>query len=419
MINRVLIIVFSFLSMGLTFAQELTIEDCYKAARENYPEIKQLLLIEQTKEISLDNAAKGILPQLVMYGQATYQSQVTEIPIDLPAIPIPEIPKDQYRLSGEVTQSITGLILNKDNIKEISNRAEIDKQKTETELYHLRDRINKIFFGILLIDAKIEQMEFLKKDIMTGVERMNVAVSNGIAIKSDVDKLKAEILKADQNIIELNASRKGLSDMLALFTGMVIDENTVLKTPSEKLPVNTVNRPELRLFDLQLKSVDLHQRILDNRRLPNVSIFLQGGLGRPGLDMLDPDFSGYFIGGLRFVWNLNSYLTRQNDSQRLILNRQSIGIQKENFLFSNNLMLKQQNAEMVKYRKLMETDQDIIRLHENIKQTTEVQLENGTATSNDYLTAVTAVSRAKQDMVLHRLQLLQAEYNILFTEGNN
>ena len=67
------------------FAQ-LSIEACYEKARANYPLIKQYGLIEKTKEYNLSNAAKGYLPQVTFSAQATYQSDVTEIPIDLDAI---------------------------------------------------------------------------------------------------------------------------------------------------------------------------------------------------------------------------------------------------------------------------------------------------------------------------------------------
>ena len=101
-------------------------------------------------------------------GQATYQSDVTQIPVSLPGLNIPVISKDQYRLYGEVSQSITDLFTVRNQQKVIHANADIEIQKTEVELYKLRERINNLFFGILMIDAQIGQVELLKKDIKTG-----------------------------------------------------------------------------------------------------------------------------------------------------------------------------------------------------------------------------------------------------------
>jgi hypothetical protein len=89
---------------------------------------------------------------------------------------IPTISKDQYRLYGEVSQSITDLFTVKDQKEYINTNSEIETQKTEVELYKLRERINNLYFGILLIDAQIQQTELLKKDIQSGIDKTNVAI---------------------------------------------------------------------------------------------------------------------------------------------------------------------------------------------------------------------------------------------------
>ncbi len=66
-----------------TRAQEtktFTLDQCYTLARENYPLIKQRDLINKTRDYSVENAAKGYLPQLTLTGQATYQSDVVTFP---------------------------------------------------------------------------------------------------------------------------------------------------------------------------------------------------------------------------------------------------------------------------------------------------------------------------------------------------
>lgn len=419
MINKTLLAFSIWLSaFGFANAQSLTLDNCLEMAKQNYPLIKQYTLIEKTKEYSIVNAQKGVLPQFNVAGQATYQSAVTAVQISLPNMNIPTISKDQYKLYGEVSQSITDLFTVKDQKEYINANSEIETQKIEVELYKLRERINNLFFGILLIDAQIQQTEFIKKDILSGIEKTNIAIANGVALKSTADNLKAELLKANQRTIELKATRKGYTDMLALFIGKPIDENTNLEKPQRQLFTNTINRPELRLFDLQKKSFDVQEKLITAKNMPRVSLFFQGGVGRPGLNMLNPDFAGYYIGGLRLNWNITGFYTYKNEKKILTNNQSAIDIQRETFLFNTNLTLKQQNADITKMQELIETDKSIITLRESVKNTTQNQLTYGTATTNDYLIAVNAEDQAKQSLILHEIQLLMTEYNAQTTAGN-
>ena len=81
---------------------QLTVEECYRKAQDNYPLIRQHGLIEKTRDYNLSNARRGYLPQLNLSAQATYQSDVTKIPIDfqqlgLAGIRIPALSQDQYK----------------------------------------------------------------------------------------------------------------------------------------------------------------------------------------------------------------------------------------------------------------------------------------------------------------------------------
>lgn len=399
-------------------AKTINLDSCYAMAKRNYPLVKQYALIEKSKEYSIDNANKGYLPQFNIAGQATYQSEVTQLPISLPNVSIDPLSKDQYKLYGEVSQPITDLFTVKDQKEFIKASSIIEEQKIEVDLYKLRERINNLFFGMLLIDAQIQQTDLLKKDIQSGIDKTNTAIANGIALKSSAYNLKAELLKANQRIIELKSNRKGYAAMLSLFLGQPITENTTLVKPSPKIISSTINRPELKLYDLQKKTFDIQSKLVTARVLPRFSLFFQGGLGRPALNFLSNDLAGYYIGGLRLNWNLSGFYTYNKEKKIFALTQNGLDIQKDVFLFNTNLTLQQQNSEVTKVQELIETDNSIITLRESIKNTTKNQLENGTATTNDYLTAVNAQDQAQQSLLLHQIQLLMAQYNFQTTSGN-
>lgn len=396
---------------GQTPTSSLNLDTCFQLAKQNYPLVQQYRLLEQNQQLSLQNTQRAYWPQVQVAGQATYQSEVTELPITLPAgITVPSLNKDQYRVYAEVNQSLTDFYQIKQQQQLIAAQTDLEAQKIDVELYKLRDRVTQLFFGILLIDAQLQQSNLLEQDIKTGLQKAKVAINNGVALKSSAYILEAELIKLSQRQSELKANRKGLSDMLALFTGLAINENTSFEQPLNETVSTSIKRPELKVFDYQQNTFSIQQKLVDARKIPRVGVFLQGGLGRPGLNMLNNEFSPYYIGGLRFSWNVSSFYTAKNDKAMLDLNSQAVGIQREAFLFNIAVQQTQQNAEVAKYQTLMQQDAELIELRQRIKDISKTQLENGVINANDYLIQVNAEDQARQNLALHRIQWHLANY---------
>lgn len=419
MINKLFLILNCWLiAVGCVQAQSISLEECYRWAENNYPLVKQYALIEKTQSYSIANASKGNLPQLQIGGQASYQSDVTQIPLSLPHVDIPVMSKDQYKLYGEISQPITDLLTVKHQKELIDANARVEEQKIEVELYKLRERINQLYFGILLMDEQIAQVRILQKDLQSGINKNSVAITNGIALKSSADVLRAELLKTEQRVIELKAVRKGYADVLALFIDRDISENTILERPLAVTLLSGINRPELQLFEMQKQTFEVQNKLVDTQILPRFSLFLQGGYGRPALNMLNNDFDLYYIGGVRFAWNISGFYTHKREKRLLVLSQNAVDVQKELFLFNTNLTLKQQNNEITKFEELIETDKEIIRLRENVKLSAQSQLEHGTVTANDYLIYVNAEDQARQNLILHEMELLMAQHKVKTTAGS-
>ena len=399
-------------------AQSLTLEEAYNQARQNYPLSRQKDLISKSKAYSLDNAAKGYLPQFSILGQATYQSEVTQVPIQLPGQDIPVLDKDQYKAYVEMNQLIyDGGAIGKQR-EAIRAEAAVKEQKLEVELYKLRERVSQLYFGMLLIDEQVKQNELSQKDIRSGISKAEAAYANGTAFKSNVDVLKVELLKMEQRSVELEAGRKAYLDMLGLFLNQTLSKETVLQLPVVTTGMLDINRPELQLYDRMNSSMQVQEQLLYVRNRPKVNLFLQGGWGKPGLNMLDNSLKSYAIGGIRFSWSLSSWYTQKNDKAKIGLERNDLQLQRETFLFNTQYSLRQQNAEEAKLRELLNSDAEIVRLRNNIKNTAAVQLENGVIDTNDYLREVNAEDQARQSKAIHSIQLLMAQYSRQVTTGN-
>jgi outer membrane protein TolC len=405
----------------LAYGQQLTLAECYEKARQNYPLIKQKQLLASTKEFSLANARSGYFPQLTINGQATYQSEVTKVPIEVPGFSVPTLAKDQYKVYAEVNQSLYdgGMIKRQNAITE--SNALVEDQKLEVELYRIKERINQLYFGALLIDEQLAQVDLIRKDINTSLQKVESSIRNGTAFKTNADILQAELLKTDQRAIELKAGRQAYMLMLGIFVGQELSEGTTLQRPGnvQASAEPTITRPELTLYNYQSQLFTAQQQFNGTKVLPRFGFFVQGGYGRPCLNMLNPDFASYYLGGLRLSWNLSGFYNTKRDREQLNINLQGVNVQKDMFMFNTNLTLKQQHTDITKLNDLITVDQQIIELRTKIKSTAKAQLDNGVITANDYLRELNAEDQARQNLSLHQIQLLMTEYNYLATTGES
>ena len=411
------------LPLGTVYAQQqpLTLEQCYQLAETNYPLTRQRALIDRTGEYNIDNIRKGIFPQFIVNGTATYQSDVTKIslpPISGFNINIPTVPKDQYKLYGEVSQTLTDFGINKEKRTISATDAQIQQENLNTELYKLRDRINQLFFGILLIDGQLRQNDLSAGDIRTGISKVQAAINNGTDFKSSLNKLQAELLSNQQHAIDLKATRKSYTDMLSLFLNKDIDENTPIETPAPPTLTDSISRPELKTFDLQTQSYVEQQRLTRIALNPQLNAFFQGGLGKPNpVNFLSTQLSGYYLTGLRLTWNFGGLYTYHKDKLINRNNQEMVQAQRSTFLFNTSITLRQQHADIIRYQQLIQADNEIVNLRDSIKQTSAVQLQNGVITANDYLLDINAEALARQNRNLHEIQLLMSQYNHKTTAG--
>lgn len=412
--KRCLIILGLFFSVQLAgqTLQKLSLAEAYDLSQKNYPAVKQKDLVKRTVAISVENLQKGFLPQFSLSGQATYQSDVTKIPVSLPGLSIESPSKDQYKLVADVSQLIYDGGMTKEQKALQQLNATVEDQKVEVELYKLRERINQLYLSILYLDEQLKQVDLVKADIQTGIKRVEAQVQNGVAFKSNLNMLKAELLKTEQRSIEVKASKKGLVDALSLFIGQELGESVQLEKPvSAAVVTNEIVRPELKLYSEQQKFIGQQEKLITTKNLPKASLFAQGGYGRPGLNMLLNDFDFFYIGGIRLNWSLGGLYTKKKEKELVSINKKMVEVQKETFLLNTNSLLKQQQAEIDKLQKLVVSDNEIISLRKSVTDAAKAQLENGVITANDFLKEVNAEDQARQTLITHQVQLLQAQIN--------
>jgi outer membrane protein TolC len=407
--------------------QQLTIDECQSKAEANYPLIKQYALIEQARDYNASAAAKAYLPQVSISAKATYQTDVTKLPLDLNAIGqmfgvslnIPEVSKDQYAASIDITQTIWDGGITAAKRAGINAQSDAAGRELDVSLYAIRDKVNDLYFGILTCDAMREQNRLYQDELQRSHDRVSAAVRNGLAAQSDLDAVRVEQLKAEQSLAQISNERASYLRMLAIFIGEELGDDTLLQ------PVPTVEssgrpglRPEMAMFDARLRETDARHKAINAAWMPRIGLFISGGYGRPGLNMLEDKFKTYAVGGVRLSWNFGALYTRRSDLRTLDVNRSGIEVQREAFEFNNRLNLSREDAAIAKYRDLLRKDDDIISLRESIRAAAESKFDNGTYTVTDLLREVTAEQMSKIDKALHEIALQQAIYKRKFLNND-
>ncbi len=399
-----------FLLWAVATAQaQLTLDECRRLAQENYPLVRRYGLIEKAREYDLSNAGKGYLPQVSLSAKASYQSEATELPFEVPEIGFRGLPKDQYQVLIDVQQTLWdgGDIRAR---KRLTNAAsDVETEQQNVDMYALNERVNQLFFSILLLDEQLKQNRLLQDDLERTYRQVSAYRDNGIANQSDLDAVSVEQLNTRQKRVELETLRGAYAAMLAAFIGQEVGTDTQLQKPQDDtLPIGvlTDSRPELRLFDAQTRRLDVQETTLKTSLMPRLGVFVQGGYGNPGLDMLKDDFSAYYVAGVRLSWNFGSLYTLKNDRRRIDNQRSQVATSRDVFLFNTRLDALRQDADVSSMRRQMQDDDEIIRLRRNIRRAAEAKVANGTMTVTDMLREITAENMALQTKALHEVQLL-------------
>ena len=410
-----------FLVKTASAQQKISLSQCLQLTETNHPQAATIPMIKQAAELQVKLLNSNYLPQTSLGGQATWQSDVTSVPISLPNFSITPPPQDQYKATVDVVQNIwDGGVLSKQKEATLAN-AKVDEQKITTDLYQLKEQVSALYFGALFADRQAENAQILKKDLESKLEKIKASVANGVAIRSNQLTIEAKILEVNQQIYESQKRKQAAIEGLSLLTGQNISTQTVLENPIQN-PINIqdINRPEILLFDNQKDAMVVNQEMVKAKNLPKISAFGTGGYGRPGLNMLSNEFKTYFIGGVSLKVPL-SYLysgSQSNEIQQIKITQQKIDAQKEAFLLGTKVKLSNQNQEIERLSKMLETDTKILEIRSQIKKTAEAQLDNGVITASDYLTEVNNEDMARQNNILHEIQLQQAKFNLKLISGN-
>lgn len=395
----------------------ISLEDCYELATINYPLAKQSQLLEAQNQLDQSVILNAKLPQFNLNAQATYQSDVIEIPI--PNANIEPLTKDQYRATLSVNQLIYNGGATDASLNVKSAQLKTKQKQVEVNLYQLKQKINQLYFSILLsqetnllLKAKKEQLHAKLSEVRSGIEY-------GVLLPASDKVLEAELLKLSQQFSEVESNKNSLIETLSSIIGQSLDASTTFQNPLVSNQItNDLNRPELQLFQLKKEEIESNESLIAKDNAPKLLGFAMAGYGNPGLNMLDNSFQPFYTVGVKLNWNVFNWNSNKKQRESLSITKDIIDTEAETFTLNTTIELNQQQKEIEKIETFILADMEIINLRKEVLKSANSQHKNGVITSSAYITELTNLFEDENTLIKHRIQLQLARANYTVINGH-
>ena len=407
----ILMLIISFASLS---QEKLTLKQCYSLVETNYPLIKKHQLLENQHQLDKEIILSSKLPQINFDAQVTYQSDVVEVPIS--NANIKPLNKDQYRATFSVNQLIYNGGLTDANLKLKLAQLKTKQKLVDANMYQLKAQINQLYFSILLTQETFKLLKAKKVQLQSKLKEIKSGIKHGVLLPASDSVLEAELLKIEQQFIEVESGKSSLIETLSSLIGQSIKSDTNFEKPLIDSQFKTeIIRPELEVFQLKKEEVKKQETIISLKNAPKLNGFATGGYGNPGLNMLDNSFQTFYTVGIKLHWNIFDWNTNKKQKATVAINRDIIETETEIFKLKTNIELDKQQQQIKKISAFINSDLEIIKLREKVLKTLDSQLKNGVITSSIYITEFTNLFEAENTLLKHKIQvqLAKANYNTI------
>lgn len=388
------------------------------SATQNYPGLNQRILNSEIKDNANSGLSKRFLPQFNLTAQGSWQSDVTSLPISLPNVKIPEMPKDSWKAQLEIQQLIYdgGNIQNQKDLLNVQNL--LDDNVLAGDLWQLTSQVTDQYYSYFILISANEQLlatrtvlNERKKIYLTSLKYGSTSEEEGLI-------LDAEVLKINQQMEENSSTNDGILKTLEILTGL---HSISLARPAVDIALQPNvniqnNRPELARFSLMQQRLDLNIKNRQAIKLPQLGAFVQTGYGRPSLNMLNTEFDFYAMVGIKASWNLFDWGIARKDKAVLSVQKEIISSQREVYNQKINSQSEQLKSDAKKYSDLILLDNQQIELRERIAKIATLRFDEGVMNAADLVARLNDVTIAKIQHQLHLIRLQQTivKYNQLF-----
>jgi outer membrane protein TolC len=417
--KKIIIVMMLFLCGLSALAQEIfTLDSCLNLSVQNYPLIRNEWHIQHKADLNKKVINSGYYPSIGFVGQATWQSEVTNIELDVPFFtePIVDVAQDQYKLALDISQVIWdgGAMLKSENLNR--QNAVVEQTKLQTDIYAYKEQVINLYYSLLALRKQEEVYTVKRWQLRERQKELESALKNGLILPAQLDVLMAETISIEQQIMDVQYESKAIQEMLEYFMGASISEFANILLPAPEISANiSIVRPEMDYFSALKQQALASQKLLSVSRMPRISAFTQLGYGRPGLNMLSNEFSPYAIVGARLIWTPWDWNKTKNKREVVNVQLQILDVQQQQFEFIQHAKANAQWQRIEKLEKLIEKDEELLAVRKRITASFASQLQNGVVTAGEYVIALNDEQSALLGMAMHEILLsrAQVEYELI------
>ncbi|CAM4270880.1 TolC family protein [Zobellia nedashkovskayae] len=417
----IILLAIMLLPISWAYSQTLELDYCQERARSLSPIKKQELLYESQANLNIKNLNTLNLPQSRLNGTYNYLSDVLDIGIDIAGLDIAEIPQNQYTLTLDISQKIYdgGYVKNAKKMQEAQLAANV--KGMEVDLFEIKGMINTLYFNALVYQENEKLLGTVVDELNGQLKKIMSAVENGAMLKTNANILNQQILKIQQQILEVQLGRKAVIDMLSDWIGEPISPDAEFALPliADQDLSQDISRPEQQYFDLMEENLESQKKVLNAQVLPSLSGIAQLGVGSPNpLNYFETDATEYYVVGASLKWNFWDWKQTSRKKKVLEINKEILSSKKEDFEKKINIASIRDKSSIDTYNQLIEKDKKILELQEDIVRKSYSQFQNGVITSTEYIIEVNKRTEAQLNLQIHGIQKIQSEINYLTTKGN-
>ena len=410
---------------SIQLSAQITLDECISLAQDNYPLIQKYGMLENLEEVNLSNINKSWLPQINIYGQGSVQNETPSFPESLTELlkqtgtNISGLDEWQYKIGVDMNQPIWdgGESVARREIE----RAQNDEQRAalDVQLYAIRERVENLFFGILLIEDQAEQTRNMQALLLSNLNKLRAMHENGTAMQSDVDMVEAQYLTNSQQLTQAKSIARNYRALLEIYIGKSITGKKLIKPNDTEVPTDLMpERPELSYFQAQIKANEARDASIISNTMPKIGFFAQAYYGYPGFDyfenMMNRNPSFNIIAGIKVSWNISSFYTKKDNRRKLQLASHDISVERDVFIFNTNLETQSQLNRINELKEIMKENDRIVELRTNVRKAAESQLNNGIIDATELLSRLTDEKQARLTASYHEIQLIQSIYQLKY-----
>ena len=409
------------LLFGTAFTQagKISLTECYQWAGEADPRTANDQTLQQITRLELDNLEATRLPSLDLNGQVSYQSDVVELPIEMPGFQGPELPRERFQVTIDAGYTLFDGGRREARARQLQADLEAQQKDIEVQLYDLREQVDRWYFTILEARQQRAVLETARKDIQERLDQLTAALQYGTITAGDLDRLRVRDLELETQIDQITSAEQSALRTLERLTDTTFTSNPRLSLPDFDPGLRNSDplRPEFALFEAERSRILASESAITAQRQPVVRLFLQTGLGYPNpLNFFDDALSPFALGGIRASWTITDWKQHQRQREQLTL-RADLLERREASLRQG--ITRTEAAYQERLQQLdnqLEKQASVLELRRRILAQSQQRLDRGLITTTDYLEDLHAQTQAYlrvDQLQLQRLRL-QAEYRTRF-----